>query len=935
MSKMFLPLVVALFLAPSQVSLAAEPELPRTYIDSTYTASSGASIYVPVGASLQAAINQAQPGDTILLEPGAEYRGAFTLPAKSGNDDWITIQTLAYSQLPPPGVRITSAHFPSLPKLITVDSSPAISIGAGARKYRLVGLELKSEAAMTWQIVSVMDGSNVVVDRCYIHGNPTQSVIRGVLADGPFIAVIDSHIDEIHWSGMDSQGIGAAKTNGPIKINNNFIAAAGENVMFGGSRSPIPGTVPSDIEIRGNHFFKPLSWVGSQWTVKNLLEFKNGQRAIIEGNVFENVWAHAQAGYAILFTVRTHDSGDWARVNDITFRNNTLKNVQSGFAMHGWDSLTKTAAFGETKRIRITNNSISLNSPANSVGVLWNYGTEDLQMDHNTFGQQCRFSIFFAGSRAIGRDNRIMNNVLCRQPIGDAMQWGYATLRKFVPEPAPLEDRFASNLIYVPSSDPMQPHPPTNRLVQQLMFENAELRLPGTSEYADVGANINQLRPLAEAAISGKPVGASVKNGVVIALDRSSLSASERTQLRVFFEGQPVSAKWSVHPAVGNLSADHGTYTAPEQIPTAQVIRLCARALLDVMAPETCTSLALKAAPAITLAAPTYNLASTQRVQFTAVVSNAPGGVSWRLEPAIGIITPAGLYKAPDQVTTLQRVTVIASSSAIAGLSKAAEITLQPPQLTLNVSAATLSARQQFGVKAALTGSLDRRLQWTLQPPVGTVDQNGLYTAPTVIAQQQVVQITAKLVVDPAISATAQLTLQPLTVTMTPATPSLIFGQSITFWPTVQGTTDKRVQWTLTPPIGLFDAAKQTYTYSAAPASGQARLVTITATSVADPSKFASVAINLVAPRIKIAVSDSLTLRSNARRFLAAAVYDVAEKRFGGITWEITPNIGTFDQATGLYTAPAVIAEDTEVQFTARSVVDPLQSATVVFRLLR
>jgi hypothetical protein len=44
-----------------------------------------AMIAVPAGGNLQAAINDAQPGDTIALEAGAVYTGNFKLPAKNEN----------------------------------------------------------------------------------------------------------------------------------------------------------------------------------------------------------------------------------------------------------------------------------------------------------------------------------------------------------------------------------------------------------------------------------------------------------------------------------------------------------------------------------------------------------------------------------------------------------------------------------------------------------------------------------------------------------------------------------------------------------------------------------------------------------------------------------------------------------------------------------
>jgi nitrous oxidase accessory protein NosD len=46
----------------------------------TASIASAATLVVPAGGDLQAAINSAAPGDTIVLEAGATYRGPFWLP---------------------------------------------------------------------------------------------------------------------------------------------------------------------------------------------------------------------------------------------------------------------------------------------------------------------------------------------------------------------------------------------------------------------------------------------------------------------------------------------------------------------------------------------------------------------------------------------------------------------------------------------------------------------------------------------------------------------------------------------------------------------------------------------------------------------------------------------------------------------------------------
>ena len=81
------------------------------------SAAVAATVYVPAGGDLQTALNNAKPGDTILLAEGAEFVGNFVLPVKSGTG-WITVRTAAPdSVLPPKGRRISPSHSPLLARL--------------------------------------------------------------------------------------------------------------------------------------------------------------------------------------------------------------------------------------------------------------------------------------------------------------------------------------------------------------------------------------------------------------------------------------------------------------------------------------------------------------------------------------------------------------------------------------------------------------------------------------------------------------------------------------------------------------------------------------------------------------------------------------------------------------------------------------------------
>jgi hypothetical protein len=367
-------------------------------VDTAYTRPTGRTIAVRGGGDFQAALEEAQPGDVIALQAGAVFRGNFRLPKKA-RSGWIVIRSsAAENDLPVEGVRVTPAFSDVMAKLVTPNSVPVIQAAPGAWGYRFIGVEftVSGDVHTLRQIVAFGGGQssrgdipgNLILDRCYVHGHRTANVFRGVLLNSASSAIIDSHIAEIHVSGHDSQAILGYNGPGPFKISNNFLEAAGENIMFGGGDPRIHGLVPSDIEIRHNHLFKPLRWrqndpdfSAPQWTVKNLLELKNAQRVVIEGNVFENVWPQAQGGTAVVFTPRNGGSAPWSVVQDVMFRNNIIKNATGAFGGQSADDFHPSKPM---KRIAIVNNLwLSIERIFLAIAVP-SVPVEDFIVDHNT-----------------------------------------------------------------------------------------------------------------------------------------------------------------------------------------------------------------------------------------------------------------------------------------------------------------------------------------------------------------------------------------------------------------------------------------------------------------------------------------------------------------------------------------------------------------------
>ena len=104
-----------------------------------------ATIYVAAGGDLQAALNSARAGDTIVLEEGAEFVGSFVLPAKTG-DQWITLRSAAPDTvLPPAGMRIKPSQAPLLARLRSPTAADAaLRTAAGAHHWRIAYLEFRA-----------------------------------------------------------------------------------------------------------------------------------------------------------------------------------------------------------------------------------------------------------------------------------------------------------------------------------------------------------------------------------------------------------------------------------------------------------------------------------------------------------------------------------------------------------------------------------------------------------------------------------------------------------------------------------------------------------------------------------------------------------------------------------------------------------------------
>jgi hypothetical protein len=390
---------LALVVAPTSISAVDGPaELPRVYLHTTLgdTPAPGKVIHVNAGGDLQAALNNANCGDTIALQAGATFSRVFHFPAKScDGGHWIIVRTAAPDEsLPAQGTRITPcyagvASLPGRPPFNCASTRNVMAklvfdyksgfgpvvFDSGASYYRLIGLEITRSAnhAFVSDLISPDNDAtadHVVLDRLWVHGTAQDETTRGVYLTGmTSTAVINSFFTDFHCvaitgSCTDSQAIGGGGGNypaGPYKIVNNFLEAAGENILLGGGPAT---TTPADILIRQNHIFRPLIWMpgqpgfvggrdGHPFIVKNNFELKNAQRVLFEGNIVEYTWGgFSQAGYAMGLTPKNQAGSDGANlcpvclVTDVTIRYSTVSHAAAGINLANALSDNKAMAAG-------------------------------------------------------------------------------------------------------------------------------------------------------------------------------------------------------------------------------------------------------------------------------------------------------------------------------------------------------------------------------------------------------------------------------------------------------------------------------------------------------------------------------------------------------------------------------------------------------------
>lgn len=254
-------------------------------------------------------------------------------------------------------------------------------------------------------------------------------------------------------------------------------------------------------------------------------------------------------------------------------------------------------------------------------------------------------------------------------------------------------------------------------------------------------------------------------------------------------------------------------------------------------------------------------------------------------------------------------------------------IVISPDNVTITDGSAV-----QF--MATVFGENDPPLDVTWTASIGGIDETGLFTPPTATSPPQTAQIRATSVFDPSRYGTAVATIlvQPQIptvtgVTVSPASITIAGGEMLQLEAVVNGENNpsQNVTWSATAGSitsdGIFTAPMTNQTQ---------QVITVTATSVVDPSKSGVSSITvpaMVAPVVTgvvVAPEGANLISFSTLQFSAVVVGENSPPQ--SVTW--SSNDGDITQS-GLFTAPDV-DEEQDVIVTATSTFDQSKSDSVI-----
>jgi hypothetical protein len=416
------------------------------------------------------------------------------------------------------------------------------------------------------------------------------------------------------------------------------------------------------------------------------------------------------------------------------------------------------------------------------------------------------------------------------------------------------------------------------------------------------------------------------------------------------------------------------TYTGPAAVPSPATFNITATSVADATksASVSVTILPAVAVSIVTPANLTQSIAVNGTLAITAAVANTSNtAVTWTVNSiangnsTYGTITGSGLsvtYSAPAAVPSPATFNVTATSVADNTKSASVSVTVAPGvavSIVAPTGAQNVTVSSTLGITASVTGTSNTAVTWTVNSitngnsTYGTITGSGLsvtYDAPAAVPSPATFNVTATSVADNTKSASVSVTIVPPVVVSitTPTSPqSLVINSTLGFTASVTGTSNTAITWSVNSipggntTYGTISGSGLSVTYDAPAAVPSPATFSVTATSVADGTKSASVNVTIL-PLVGISILSPIgaqTLGVNGTVGITASVTGTSNT---GVTWTVngvTNGNSTFGTISGsglsvTYDAPAAVPTPATFNVTATSVADNTKSASVSMTIL-
>jgi hypothetical protein len=323
----------------------------------------------------------------------------------------------------------------------------------------------------------------------------------------------------------------------------------------------------------------------------------------------------------------------------------------------------------------------------------------------------------------------------------------------------------------------------------------------------------------------------------------------------------------------------------------------------------------------------------------------------------IGTISSGGLYTAPQILPQPAGVTIQAVSQTDGITSGSASVTIiggstvtvaiAPPSASV-----VLGASQQFS--ATVSNAANQSVSWNVNgiaggnALVGTISSTGLFTAPQILPQPASAVVQAVSLADSTASATVQVTItSDVVLSVTPLSASVELGavQIFTAHIASSGNPNSAVTWTVSGTGCVSNACGAIDVNGNFTAPGilpSPAAVTVTARSVADTAKIATVPVSITS-RFTLSVSGPTSVNTGANANYTATLTPILNSNPNlAISWTVTgagctgAACGTISPSgtTATYQAPISAPTPSVVSITATPTADPTKAFSITVAII-